>query len=135
MVGRPQRGPERGFSLIEALVALSVVMVALVLEAGLQTRHRAVRDRLASERLTVERVEAVVESVRAGLHPLRDGPIDEALLSLDGGGAFRAELEVEPTSVPGVCHLRVLGRSVGAASHLHEVTLETRVWHAGGSCS
>ena len=80
----PSAAHESGFTLVEALVALTIVGGALLLEVGAQWQSRAALDGLAIESALLASAEATVESVRAGALPLTSGPVDP-MLALPGG--------------------------------------------------
>ena len=62
----PSAARDSGFTLVEALVALMIVGLALLLEVGAQWQSRAALDGLAVESALLKSAEATVESVRAG---------------------------------------------------------------------
>lgn len=128
--GDAERETQGGFLLVEALVALFVIALVLLLEMGLQGRSRIVRARLAAEIELVAQAEATIESVRAGIHPLVSGPVDSLLVWPRTSSLSTFVLEVEPTRTEGVCNL-VLS---GASSDGHDVRLETHVWRQGSPC-
>jgi Tfp pilus assembly protein PilV len=124
-----------GFSLIEALIALLLVGVALLLDLGLQAQSREIDQRLATEAELLRRAEAVIESVRAGEHPMRSGPVDPVLAwpSL-ADPQLAMSMMVSPTEVAGVCHVSVHGQMVGKRGRPHDVEIDTRIWLAGARC-
>jgi prepilin-type N-terminal cleavage/methylation domain-containing protein len=130
----PPRG-SAGFTLIEALVALVLVGVAILLDLGLQMQSREIDARLAAEAELLRRAEAVLESVRAGVHPLTSGPVDGTLAWPDPADpALAMILLVERTDVAGLCHLVVRGQSREPRGRPHDVELETLLWRPGSLC-
>jgi prepilin-type N-terminal cleavage/methylation domain-containing protein len=125
----------RGFSLVEALIALALVGVALLLDLGLQAQSREIEDRLAVEAELLRRAEAAIESVRAGQLPLRSDAVDPALAWPSAAPPELAMiLVVDGTEVPGLCRVTVRGQMRGKRGRPHEVELETLIWQAGSPC-
>ena len=129
-----QRGSD-GFSLIEALIALVLVGVALMLDLGLQAQSREIEDRIAVEAELLRRAEAAIESVRAGEHPLRSGAVDPALAWPSPAAPELAMIVVvDHTEVSGLCRVTVRGQMRGKRGRPHDVELETLIWRAGSAC-
>jgi prepilin-type N-terminal cleavage/methylation domain-containing protein len=135
--GRTPSAPRTdGFSLVEALVALVLVGIALMLDLGLQAQSREIEDRVAVEAELVRRAEAVIESVRAGQHPMRSGPVDPGLAwPTAADPALAMMLTVDSTAVEGLCRVTVRGQQRGPRGRPHDVELETLVWRAGSPCA
>jgi Tfp pilus assembly protein PilV len=124
-----------GFSLIEALIALMLVGIALLLDLGLQAQSREIEDRLAVEAELLRRAEAAIESVRAGEHPMRSGAIDPAQAWPSAAAPELAMIMVvDGTEVPGLCRVTVRGQMRGKRGRPHDVELETLIWRAGWPC-
>jgi prepilin-type N-terminal cleavage/methylation domain-containing protein len=124
-----------GFSLVEALIALVLVGVALMLDLGLQAQSREIEDRLAVEADLLRRAEAVIESVRAGEHPLRSGAVDPVLAWPTAAAPELAMIVlVDRTEVSGLCRVTVRGQMRGKRGRAHDVVLETLIWRAGSPC-
>jgi prepilin-type N-terminal cleavage/methylation domain-containing protein len=126
----------RGFTLLEALIALTLVGLALLLDLGLQAQSREIEVRLAAESDLLRRAEATIESVRHGVHPLRTGAVDPALAwPTIAGPDLSMILVVDPTDVPGLCRLAVHGQTRSRRGRPHDVDLDTLVWQPGSPCS
>jgi prepilin-type N-terminal cleavage/methylation domain-containing protein len=131
---RPDRSGA-GFSLLEVLVALALLGVALLLDLGLQAQSREIDARLAAETELSRRAEAVIESVRAGVHPLRSGPVDpDRAWPIAPESPLSMILDVDLTDVSGLCRLVVRGHARGRRGRPHEVQLETLIYQPGSPC-
>jgi prepilin-type N-terminal cleavage/methylation domain-containing protein len=125
----------RGFSLLEALIALALVGLALLLDLGLQAQSREIEARLAAESDLLRRAEATIESVRAGVHPLRSGPVDPVLAwPTVADPALSMMLVVDPTGVPGLCRVMLHGQTRARRGRPHDIDLDTLVWQPSSSC-
>jgi prepilin-type N-terminal cleavage/methylation domain-containing protein len=67
---------QRGFSLIEALAALTIFGMAIVVAAGFLDAHMSAARRLEARSDLVRAAETVLESVRGGTLPLVSGEVD-----------------------------------------------------------
>jgi prepilin-type N-terminal cleavage/methylation domain-containing protein len=106
------RGAGDGFTLVEAVVALALVGVALLLDLGLQARVRQIEARVAAEADLLRRAEAAIESVRSGIHPLATGPVEGDLAWPSPAEPTLAMiLVVDPTDAPGLCRVKLHGQS------------------------
>lgn len=125
-----------GWSLLEALVALALVGIALMLDLGLQAQSREIDVRLAAEAEILRRAEAVVESVRAGWHPLKSGAVDPALAwPSPADPSLSMILMVESTEVTSLCRVTVRGQMRARRGPPHDVALTTLIWQPGAPCS
>jgi len=120
-------------------VALALIGVALALDLGLQAQARQLDGRLAAEAELLRRAEAAIASVRAGVHPLRSGPV---VADLAWPSPPEPELSmillVDATDVAGLCRVTVRGNSRetrGAwARGPHDLQLEVLLWQPGSTC-
>jgi type II secretory pathway pseudopilin PulG len=124
-----------GWSLVEALVALALVGIALMLDLGLQAQSREIDARLAAEAEILRRAEAVIESVRAGWHPLRSGAVDPSFAwPLPGDPDLSMILMVDKTEVTSLCRVTVRGQMGARRGPPHDVQLSTLIWQPGSPC-
>lgn len=109
--------------------------LALLFDLGLQLQARSIRQGLEQEADLLRRAEAVLESVRAGFHPLAAGSVEPELAwPHPPEREVLMLLEVEATDLDDVCRVRVWGSSADARGRRHDVTLETLVWKRGAPC-
>jgi len=89
---------QSGFTLIEALLAATLLTLALLLGMALVLQQRRIVRRLDAQRAALHEVEATLESLRAGVLPLMSqrldlrGPADPAGMTL--------WITVEPAGYP-----------------------------------
>lgn len=119
----------RGFTLLEALVALLLVTFGMLMGFGLTARQPQTMKRLRAGDEALRAVEATIETIRAGALPLESGflrptvaypaPVRTEHLVLD--------LEVRPREVDGLYEITVEARyQVGREILRRRVT--TLVW-------
>lgn len=124
-----------GFSLIEALVALLILEMALLMGLALLLEQPRIVSRLDRQRQALRSLESALELVRAGAIPLETGPVG-TWLELAGApppAGTTVWLEVEPAALPsspsppGLFHVTVRARWT-AAGGLRTREVETLVW-------
>ena len=76
---------QRGFTLLETLIALAVLGVALLIGAALAGQTKRTHLRLEEELRAYRQLEAAVEQMRSGREPIEDGLLD---LPLGGNGSI-----------------------------------------------
>jgi type II secretory pathway pseudopilin PulG len=125
----PIARPLRGFSLVEALVALLILELALLMGLALLLEQPRIVRRLDRQRQTIRSLESTLELVRAGLVPLQSGRVELWLAAAGAPPPLDTSLwlEVEPASPPGLFHVKVQARYV-AAGRLRTREVETLVW-------
>lgn len=115
--------------LLETLVALSLVLVALLLVAGLLAMEIDVTAAGPAQREALSVLEGVLEELRVGARPLEATTLDEEDLPLQLARARNARLwlEVEPATVADLYQVRVRIRYL-AGRRVVSRSLETLVW-------
>jgi len=118
----------RGFTLVEALAALAIFTIAvLVATAFLQAHVQAAR-RLEVRSALVHASEITLEEIRGGLRPMVSANLDRAFeLGLGPGITLGTSIKVQSGGVADLFHVVVTSRSAAAGQPM-EVVLETMVW-------
>ncbi len=119
---------EGGYSLIEAIAALTVFGFAIVVAAGFLDAHMSAARRLEARADLVRAAETLLESVRGGVSPLATGTIDlsdefEPLSSI----RVRTRVLVRERSLPGLYEVRVEARALVRTEEM-VVSITTQVW-------
>ena len=127
-------GPHRpnGFTLLEALVALAILGIALLLGMQLLIQAPRVVRRLDAERQAFRALEATLESLRASGGPLEDEELSHFFTA--AGTPAPAELtvsvEVVPGSLPGLYHVTLTAHYT-VLNVAYKKRLETLFWRSG----
>src|SRR4051812_18013433 len=96
-------GRPNGFTLVEALIALTILGVALLLGLGLILQWPRDIRRLDAERQAMRALEATLEGMRAGTIPVQNAELD-GFVTAAGTGAPRdlaISVRVSPSERPG----------------------------------
>ena len=122
-----QRGGARaGFSLLEAVLALTITGTAILVAAGLVQSHGALVRREAVHGELLRTAEDLLEELRGGVRPLQSG-VDVELQITDGEAPRRAGVVVEPLPLEGLYRVSVIARASVPGEAL-TVELTTMVW-------
>jgi prepilin-type N-terminal cleavage/methylation domain-containing protein len=120
---------QRGFTLLEALVALAVLAVAMLLGMALVLQNPRIVRRTDAERQAFRAMESTLEAVRAGVVPLQTSRLD-AFITAVGTPApkdLTVDMEVVPIEPVGLFEV-----SLSASYRLEQRTyvkrLRTMVW-------
>ena len=95
---RPMARPHHGFTLIEVLVALSIVAVALI--AGLQATSALTNNALRQSDVLLAHLCAENELIKTRLSRQMPGVGDTTTACEQGGRVFQVTLSVRPTPNP-----------------------------------
>jgi prepilin-type N-terminal cleavage/methylation domain-containing protein len=121
-------GHQRGFSLLEAVAALALFGMAIVVAAGFLDAHMSAARRLEARGDLVRAAEVVLESLRGEALPLTGGAID---LSDQFPGRSSAQVStrvrVTPRNLTGLYEVRVEARTVIRSEEM-VVTVTTQMW-------
>jgi len=118
----------RGFTLVEALAALGIfAMAVLVATAFLQAHVQAAR-RLEVRSALVHATDTTLEEIRGGLRPMVSANLDRGPeLGLAPGVPLLTSIQVDGGGVADLFHVVVTSRSAAAGQPM-EVVVETMVW-------
>ncbi len=119
---------DHGFTLVEALAALAVVAMAVLVAAAFLQAHGTAARRLEVRAALVRATETTLEEIRAGVRPLATGNLDRtAELGLPPGARVTTVIRVDDGGVENLYRVAVRSRST-AAGPVMTVELETMVW-------
>ena len=130
--GSPQADPRsrgrNGFSLIEALAALTIFGMAIVVAAGFLDANMSAARRLEARSDLVRAAETVLESLRGGTLPLVSGDVDltDEFLPLSSI-RVRTRVGVTSRNPHGLFTVRVEARAMVRTEDM-VVTITSQVW-------
>lgn len=125
----PDTGVESGFTLLEALVALVVVGLALLLGYGFMMRQPRAIERLDAGDEALRAIEASLETMRAGAIGLESGFLESGIAYPTPVKAkqLMVDLDVTATETPGLYAVSLEARyRVGPSIHRRQV--QTLIW-------
>jgi prepilin-type N-terminal cleavage/methylation domain-containing protein len=94
---------DRGFTLVECLMALALAGFAILIGAALLVTQARAAERVEVRQILLRTAEGILESTRAGVMPLRSAPVELELQSRPPFmGEVRSSLEVQTTARPGL---------------------------------
>ncbi|MEE4270095.1 MAG: type II secretion system protein [Thermoanaerobaculales bacterium] len=119
----------RGFTLVEALAALAITaMAVLVATAFLQAHVNAAR-RVEVRSALVAEAERALEEIRAGLRPMTPAVFDPASgAGSPMAGGVQVSVNVLPGGAPDLYRVTVVSRSSASVTEPMEVVLDSMVW-------
>lgn len=134
MVGlmKPHAAPNwkshRGFTLVEALAALGIFAIAVLVAAAFLQAHATAARRLEVRSALVHASETTLEEIRAGVRPLVSASLDLGrAFGLPPNSSLRTAIKVDSGGVKDLYHVVVISRSAVAGAPM-EVVVETMVW-------
>lgn len=122
------RSTDRGFTLVEALAALGIFAIAVLVAAAFLQAHGKAARRLEVRSVLVQASETTLEEIRGGLRPMVSANIDRGSApGMNPGFSFSTSIKVESGNVADLFHVMVTSRSAASGEPM-EVSLETMVW-------
>ncbi|HSS48919.1 MAG TPA: prepilin-type N-terminal cleavage/methylation domain-containing protein [Thermoanaerobaculia bacterium] len=125
----PSKPGQGGFTLLEALIALVLLGVALLIGLELVLQNPRMVRRMDGERQAFRAMESTIESVRGGAIPLETA--DLGVFSTAVGTPAPRDLDifmqVDPTPLPGLFQVTLQARYT-ADKHKVQKELQTMVW-------
>lgn len=119
---------QRGFTLVEALAALAIFAMAVLVAAAFLQSHATAARRLEVRSALVRASETTLEEIRAGVRSLSPANLDRtAEFGLTRGHAMRTSVNVHPGGVEDLYRVVVISRCAAAGGPM-DVTLESMVW-------
>lgn len=117
-----------GYSLLEALAAIAIVGIGLLVAASALQSHAALVQRIELRQQLLEAAEEVLENVRGEAVPLTAGPVAQPFASgREIGAGIHASLRVVAREIEGLSEVTVVVRSRLLAEPM-ELELSTMVW-------
>ena len=127
-VTRSQRRSEHGFSLLEAIAALTIFGLAILVATGFLDVQMTAARRYEARADLVRAAETVLETVRGGVRPMIPGDVDlgdefQPLSAI----TVRTRIEVTPRPVRGLYEVRVEASAMVRSEEM-VVSITTQVW-------
>jgi prepilin-type N-terminal cleavage/methylation domain-containing protein len=120
---------QRGFTLLEVLIALVILGIAMLMGMALMLQNPRIVRRTDAQRQAFRAMESTLEAVRAGAIPLQTSRLD-AFVTAVGTPApkeLSIEMQVAPTEVPGLFEV-TLSASYRVERQRLVKRLQTMVW-------
>lgn len=114
----------RGFSLVETLIALTILGTALLLGMSLVLQQPRVARRLDAQRRALAELESTMEALRSGAIPLESG-------RLGPSDAPAVVIDVSPAAGPPGLYEVSLRAVYLVEGQTRERTLDTLIWSPG----
>ena len=122
------RTANRGFTLVEALAALGLFAMAVLVAAAFLQAHATAARRLEVRSALIRAGETTLEEIRAGARPLVSDNLDlGSAFGLPPDSSLRTTIKVDSGGVADLYRVVVIARSAAAGEPM-EIVLETRVW-------
>ena len=124
---RPQPH-DRGFTLVEALAALGIFAIAVLVAAAFLQAHATAARRLEVRSALIHASETTLEEIRAGVRPLVSANLDLGrAFGQPPDSSLRTSIKVDSGGVADLYRVVVIARSAAAGEPM-EIVLETMVW-------
>lgn len=121
-------GRASGFTLVEALAALAIFAVAVLVATAFLQAHVTASRRLEVRTALLRASETVLEEIRGGRRPMVPLNLERKnAFGLTGGATLRTSVRVESGGAADLTHVVVTSRSTAAGAPM-AVTLESMVW-------
>lgn len=124
-----RRARRSGFSLLETLVALTLLSIALLLGMALLLGQPRIAARLDGQRQATRALESTLEAVRAGVVPLADARLS-GFTTQAGDPApsdLTVDLHVAPSGTPNLYQVSLTAR-YSLFGQAHRRSVETLLW-------
>ena len=119
---------QRGFSLLEAVAALAIFGMAVVVAATFLDVHMSAARRLETRADLVRAAEVVLESVRGGALPLTTGAVDLGReFPPQSSARVKTWVQISPRTIPDLYEVRVEARAVVRSEEM-VVSVTTQMW-------
>lgn len=126
----PPERAGRGFTLLEALMALLVLTLAMLLGYGFMMRQPQAMKRLDAGDEALRAIEASLETIRSGAIPVQPSRMLQPVIAYPPPTTavdLLIDLEVEPTETPGLFAVSLEARyRVGRS--IHRRRIQSLVW-------
>jgi prepilin-type N-terminal cleavage/methylation domain-containing protein len=124
----PDRKRDRGFTLVEALAALGIFTIAVLIAAAFLQAHVTAARRLEVRAALVHATETTLEEIRGGFRPLTTANLDQrGGFGLTPGTELLTSIKVDSGGVADLFRVVVTSRSAAAGEPM-EISIETMVW-------
>ena len=127
-MGREGHSRQRGFSLLEAVAALAIFGMAIVVAASFLDVYMSAARRLETRADLVRAAEVVLESLRGGALPMTTGLVDLGREFPPRSSArVETRVQVSPRAIPDLYEVRVEVRAVVRSEEM-VVSITTEMW-------
>ena len=128
VVSRPQQNHQQGFSLLEAIAALTIFGIAIIVATGFLDVQMSAARRYEARADLVRAAETVLDSVRGGAREMSTGVVDlgdefQPLSAI----TVRTRIDVTPRSLPGLFEVQVEARAMVRSEEM-VVSMTTQMW-------
>jgi prepilin-type N-terminal cleavage/methylation domain-containing protein len=118
-----------GFSLIEVLIALTLLGIALLLGMDLVLQNPRIVRRLDGERQAFRAMESTMEAVRVGVIPLENADLGNMVTAVGAPAPkdLTIAMQVGPAGLPGLYQVTLTAK-YSVLHQKYEKKLQTMVW-------